>query len=137
MLLEKLTIAFGDESLAKELIERFEKDDIVGLDEAKLASALGSLPMAQKIIQSAEIDEAELANCLASADLAKALLDLRKPKSKPKERRARRTQVEVDAEKAEIAIANLDQDGDGDVDADDLSILQKAAKKVKKIVSKD
>ena len=137
MLLEKLTIAFGDQALAKELIERFEKDDIVGLDEAKLASALGSLPMAQKILKSAEIDEAELANCLASPELAKALLGLREPKDQAKKPRKRRKQVEVDAEKVAEAIANLDQDGDGDVDAEDLSILEKAAKKLKKIVKKD
>jgi len=55
---------------------------------------------------------------------------------KPKKRK-RRTKAQVKAEAAQDAIAKLDVDGDGDVDEKDLSMLQKAAKKIKKIVSKD
>jgi len=55
---EKLTIAFGSPELAKELIERFEKNDLVGLDEAALASALGNTDMARKIMESADIEAA-------------------------------------------------------------------------------
>jgi len=132
MLLDKLTIAFSNPELAKELIERFEKNDLVGLDKNMLAIALGSPSMADKIMESSDIDENELAMCLASPELAKELLALRsnkckgcdkceKPKKKAKKESKDKKAVKVKSKAKK----------------DDLSVFQKAAKKIKKIVAKN
>jgi hypothetical protein len=136
-LLDKLSIAFGNPSLAKELIERFEKDDLVGLNEAELASALGNSDMARKIMQSSDIDVTELANCLSSPELAKELLDLRKPKEQPKEQPKKKKAKRKSKKQVEEKAMDLDVDKDGDIDQDDLNMLQKVSKKMHKILNKD